>query len=128
MKRFAPVFLIAIFGLTSLSCMAVNRALFGEPPTLTPVPPTLTSTPLPTPTQIPTLTPTPDSCPNGDCITACVDQMRSLPQSGGAGGESKTMRRSFQINDAYTLVTYTVAGDEIKDPLDERGLSTSLKG
>jgi hypothetical protein len=51
MKRFAPVFLIAMFGLASLSCMAVNRTLFGEPPTSTPVPPTLTSTPLPTSTR-----------------------------------------------------------------------------
>jgi hypothetical protein len=127
MKRFAPVFLIAIFGLASLSCMAVNRTLFGEPPTLTPVPPTLTSTAIPTPTLLPTLTPTPDSCPNGDCITACVEQMHSLPQSSGAGGESKTMRRSFAAHDEYTLVTYTVVGDQIKAPVEERGLSASLK-
>jgi hypothetical protein len=125
MKRFAPIFLIIVLGLVSLSCMAVNRTLFGEPPTLTPIPPTLT--PVPTPTLIPTLTPTPDSCPNGNCITACVDQMHSIPQSGGAGGESKTTRRSFDTHGEHMLVSYTVAGDQIKDPVDERGLSSSLK-
>jgi hypothetical protein len=129
MKRFAPVFLIVVFGVTSLACMAVNRALFGESPTSTPVPSTATPAPTPTliPTLIPTLTPTPDSCPNGDCITACVDQLRSISQPGGAGGESRKMRQSLYVNDEYTLVTYTVTGDEIKDPVDERGLSQNLK-
>ena len=131
MRRFAPMFLIAMFGLVSLSCMAVNRTLFGEPPTSTPVPSTVTPAPtptfIPTPTLIPTITPTPDSCPNGDCITACVDQLHSIPQSSGAGGESRKMRRAFDANDVYKLVTYIVVGDQIKDPLDESGLSDSLK-
>ena len=132
MRRFAPLFLIAMFGLVSLSCMAVNRTLFGEPPTSTPIPPTLTalptSTPLPspTPTLIPTITPTPDTCPNGDCITACVNQLHSFPKSGGAGGESNKMRRSFDDNVVYTLVTYAVVGDQIKNPVDEQSLPPNL--
>jgi hypothetical protein len=126
MKRFAPVFLIAVLGLASLSCMAVNRALYGEPPTTTPIPPTLTPIPTPTPTLIPTITPTPDSCPNGDCITACMDQIHNISQSGGDGGESKTMRRSFDARGIYILVAYTIDGDQIKDPIDERRLSASL--
>jgi len=53
--------------------------------------------------------------------------MHSLPQSGGTGGESKTMHRAITVNKEYTLVTYTVVGDHIKDPLDQRGLSQNLK-
>jgi hypothetical protein len=126
MKRFAPVFLIAVLGLASLSCMAVNRALFGEPPTPTPIPPTLIPVPTLTPTLVPTITLTPDSCPNGDCITACVDQIHSMSQSGGVGGESRTTRRSLDAKGIYVLVAYTIDGDQIRDPIDERGLSESL--
>jgi hypothetical protein len=53
--------------------------------------------------------------------------MHSLPQSSGAGGESKTMRQSYNSNSRYTLVTYSVVVDQIKDPVDERSLSRSLE-
>jgi len=129
MKRFTPVLLVAIFSLASLSCMAVNRVLFGEPLTPVPVHPTTepTFTPSPTATQLPpTLTPTPDSCPNGDCITACVKQLRSLPQV-GAGAAPKTAHRYFELDNEYTLVTYAIRGDQIKDPVEASGLPKNLK-
>ena len=133
MKRFAPVFLIAIFGLASLSCMAVNRTLFGEPPTATPFPPTFTPlptstpTPLPTPTLIPTTTPTPDSCPNGDCITSCLQQLEDLTRSNSTEGQTRSARKYFVSDKGYTLVTYTIDGDQIIDPVDKAGLPKKFK-
>jgi hypothetical protein len=127
MKRFAPVFLIAVFGITSLACMAVNRTLFGEPPTSTPIPVTLTPVPSPSPIPTATLTATPDSCPNGDCITACLAQLREITQLGEAGGASKSMRRDVAPNQDVTLVTYTITGDQIKNPVEGRNVSSDLK-
>jgi len=126
MKRFVPLFLMAVFGIVSLACMAVNRALFDELPTPTPLPPTLVPTLIPTVTPVPTLTPTPDWCPNGDCVTSCLNKLRSLPQSGGSGGETK-LRRIVSINEEHTLVSYTIDGDQIKNPVEQHDLSGSLK-
>jgi hypothetical protein len=127
MKRLAPLFLLVIFSLTSLACLAANRVLFGEPPTPTPIPATLVPTQPPTVTPLPSPTATPDSCPNGDCITACVNQLDGLPQVNGAGSDSKTMRRAVAVHHEYLLVTYAVKGDQISNPVDERGLSSNLK-
>jgi hypothetical protein len=125
MKRFAPLFLIVVLGLASLACMAVNRALFGEPPTPTSIPPTPVPTFTATVTPVPTLTPTPDSCPNGDCITSCLDELRSLPQMGNE--QSKTVHRMVTVDKERTLVSYTIDGDQIKNPVEQYGLASGLK-
>jgi hypothetical protein len=133
MKRIAPIVSVAVFGLASLSCMAVNHMFFGEPPTLTVVPPTpvptLTSTPTPVPTQtaVPTLSPTPDWCPNGDCITGCVEKLPGFSQDGAIAGAIKGAHRSYTDDEEHTLVRYRVDGDIIKNPIEEYGLSESLK-
>jgi hypothetical protein len=124
MKRFTPFLLIAILGIASFACMAASRVLLGEPPTPTPVP--ATSTPVPSATPVPTLTPTPDWCPNGDCIVGCLDKLHNIPQPGANEGGVK-MRRVITVSEGRMLVSYLIDGDQIKDPVDQRGVSSNLK-
>ncbi len=135
MKRFIPVVLLALLGFSSLACMAVANAL--NPPTpspvvtqfptqITPIQTEIPASPIPpTPTLAPS--PTPDTCPNGDCITACLKDMGSITHPNSAADGSKTVRKSFILDEEYTLVTYKVNGDQITDPVDKGGLSRSLK-
>jgi hypothetical protein len=127
MRRFLPLLCLAALGLTSLACMTVSRAIFGEPPTPTALPATSTLTPVPTLTPLPTPTPapTPDFCPNGDCITSCLAQLDSLPQANG--GETKSTRKYFVSNDEYTLVTYSIHGSRLENPINESGLPQNLQ-
>ena len=131
MKRFFPFLLLAILGFTSLACLAVARAI--NPPTATPeATATLAATEVP-PTPIPptaTLepSPTPDTCPNGDCVTSCLKDMKTIAHFGNTNGDSKSMRKVYTLDDEYTLVTYAVNGDQLGDPVDKKnGLSRSLQ-
>jgi hypothetical protein len=120
MKRLAPFILIVILGLASFACAAVSRAIFGEAPT--PLAANVTLTLLPPPISTLAPSPTPDFCPNGDCITACLDKLDDLTRPNNAEGETRLARKYFLSDDEYTLVTYTIDGDQIKNPVDEAGL------
>ncbi len=130
MKRFLPIILLALLGFTSLACLAATRA-FSNPTPSPVVIPSETPTQIPpspvppTPTLIPS--PTPDTCPNGDCITACLKEMGDITQASSAAGESKPIHKSFVLDEEYTLVKYTINADQITDPVDKDGLSNSLK-
>lgn len=120
MKRFTPIFLLTFLALMSISCMAVSRVLL-EPtptpqPTATAVPPSLT------PSPSPTITPTPDYCPNGDCISACMEHLPTIARPGAAGGGMKSSHRSEGGGEGFILVTYTVIGDKILSPQDITGI------
>jgi|SRR5688572_26700208 len=103
LKRLAPVFLLTLLASTSFACMAATRILLGETPT-----------PRPTATPVP-FTPTPDTCPDGDCISACVNRLDDIVHSDGM----KSSRREFFDGEEYTLVTYGVNGDRIEHPISD---------
>ncbi len=112
MKRFLPVFLLAFLVSLSLACQAATRLISGETPT--PVPNDTsqpTHTPIP-PTRTPVPTSTPDTCPDGECIIACVNRLDAIvhPQS------KKTPRHHFSEDEEYTLITYQIDGDRIIQP------------
>jgi len=115
-KRPLPFLLFTLLALASLSCAAATRLLFGATPTLPP-----TTAPLPAltaaPSAFPSPTATPDTCPNGNCISACVEKLGAIVHPGGTANGKDTQRRKFSSGEEYTLVTYTILGDQIKDPL-----------
>jgi hypothetical protein len=113
MKRLAPVFLFILLLSTSLACMTATRLLSAEE--------TPTPTFIPSPTDAPaTATPapptaTPDTCPNGNCIMACVDKLGAIAHP--ASVDKKAPRRIFSNGEEYTLITYDVNGDQIVHPV-----------
>jgi hypothetical protein len=132
MKRCLPLLILVLLALSSLACMTASRVLFGEPPTPAPSPTSIppTVTPLPptataAPTASPTPSPTPDTCPNGDCITSCLDNLTDITRSGGT--DSKSARKYFVADDEYNLVTYTVQGDLIENPVDKPNLPKNFR-
>ena len=124
MKRAIPLVLVACLALISVSCMAVSRILLEPTPTAlpsaTPVPPSVT------PSPVPTASATPDYCPNGDCISACMKHLPAIAQPGGASNGLKSSHRFDGGHDGRVLVTYVVAGDQIKSPQDMPGIPNSL--
>lgn len=127
MKRFFPFFCLAFLVFSTLACKAATQILLDPTPTPTIVPsPTPTLAP-PTSTPRPLPSATPDTCPNGDCITSCLNQLTDVTRSTGSGTDSKSTRKYFVANDEYTLVTYDVAGDELENPVDESGLPKNIR-
>ncbi len=104
-RRLAPVFVFTLLASTSLACMAATRILLGETPA-----------PLPTATTI-LPSATADTCPNGNCISACVDKLGDIVHAGGAANNKKTLRREFATGEEYTLLTYSVDGNQIEHPI-----------
>lgn len=110
MKRFLPVLLFACLVSMSLACQAANRLLASDTPTPVPSPTRQpTRTPIP-PTPLPTSTR--DTCPNGECIIACVNKLDAIVDP----KNKKPPRHNFETDEEYTLVTYSVNGDQISDP------------
>lgn len=98
--------------LASLACRAAEQVAFGTPtPTLSPTPsPSATATPTPLP---PTETPQPsfeESCPNGDCIEVCLDNLGL-----DLVNESEYSHRdpNFKGDSGQILVSYPVLGDRL---------------
>ena len=110
MKRVVPVLLFAVLVSLSLACQAAERIVFGETPTplpsVTPIPPTPTDTPV---LATPTPSSTPDSCPNGNCITSCVNKLEAIVHH-------KTLRQELNSDEEHTLVTYQIDGNQIGHP------------
>jgi hypothetical protein len=105
MRRLAPALLFTLLASTSFACMAATRILSGKTPT-----------PMPTLTPVPP-TSTPDTCPQGNCISACVSKLGDIVHEGGAANNKKTLRREFSPGEEYVLVTYEVDGDRIEHPV-----------
>ena len=107
--------LIAAAFLT-LACLCCPTSIFPFLQTATPVPPTAfpTETPSPSPTIEPTSTPV--------SILACVNNLASIlyesENSSYAGPEFKS---------DFKLVTYTVSGDAITDPVYVKPIPADLK-
>lgn len=122
MKRFLPIFFLLFLVSLSLACGVASEIFDEATPTSAPRPtkkPTRTPLP-PSPTPIPTSTR--DNCPNGECITACVNKLDSIVSR----KNKKAPRHEFDQDEEYTLVTYEIEGDEIANP--ERGkIISSLK-
>ncbi len=121
MKRFVPILLLVFLVSLSLACRAASALIDGTPtpvpspthrPTRTPLPPTPTSTSIPTNT--------PDSCPNGECIVACVNKLDVIVDP----KNKKPPHHKFANDEEYTLVTYQVDGDQISHPKLEKVIST----
>ncbi|NCP87232.1 MAG: hypothetical protein CO094_01130 [Anaerolineae bacterium CG_4_9_14_3_um_filter_57_17] len=122
--KFKPLFFAALLLVfSSLACRFAEQILYD--PTATPVPtvtPVPTATPIP-PTATPTATPQPtfnDTCPDGNCIEACLANVGALSKiapSEEHGGFN---------NSEYDLVTYTISGDEILNPV-KQPVSSALK-
>lgn len=134
MQKKLPWWMFFVLLFSTLACKAATQVIF--PPTSTPIP---TSTPLPTstpteipatPTLVPTMTPTPESCPNGDCITACLDSLKTIIKSGAGEGKLRTsLRHQSAISDdtEIDLVTYPILGDTLGDPILGRGVPESMR-
>jgi hypothetical protein len=54
-------------------------------------------------------------CPNGDCVVACMVDLRSIVQAPSAANALRG-NHSLEDDDSYVLVTYTVRGDELLYP------------
>jgi hypothetical protein len=104
-KRLAPAFLFALLASTSFACMTATRLVFGETPT-----PRATSTPVPP-------SATPDPCPQGNCISICVNKLEAIVHPDSAADNKKTLRREFAAGEEYTLITYEISADQIKHPI-----------
>ncbi len=122
MKKSAIVWMFVLLALSTLACNLANRVL--TTPTATPKPP-------PAPTEIPptaTTIPTPDPCPDGDCIISCINQLDSIVAAGGGGGETHTggMRKKTYETDV-TLVTYSVQGNSLSEPVYGSGIPEGMR-
>ncbi len=129
MKRIL-IFSALLILLVSLACRAAEQVVFGTPtPTPSQTPnPTLTLTPPPTATA--PLTPTPtapltfgQSCPNGDCIEACVKELgialvNESPYS--------HLDPNFEGKGGQILAAYHVDGSEL-EALEEMSVYDSFK-
>jgi len=104
MKYSLPILLFTLLVGTSLACRAASRVLFGETPTPRP-------TPTPIPTPAPTATPTPESCPEGECIVACVNRLEAIVEP----PRQATPQHKLSGEDEYTIMIYQIDGDEITD-------------
>ena len=100
--------------LATLACRAVTDAFFPPteiPPTLPPATIVPSLVPSVTPSLVPTIPP-PASCPN------ITDQIMQIANA--APEKSGTVDQRSRDNEAETiLVTYTISGDEITDPVYE---------
>ena len=130
MKK-TPILLLAVASLMiTMACVTFERIIFGAPEPApvtqaapTPEPPT----PQPEATETPISLPTESaSCPNGDCITACVADLGSIINRSA----TNTLRQKFNAasqDEEITLATYTISGDQIIDPVFEENIPQKLK-
>jgi hypothetical protein len=122
MKRYIPILILLFLVSLSLACEATSDVFEESTPTTAPLRtkrPTRTPVP-PSPTPIPISTNA--NCPNGECITACVNKLDSIVSR----KNKKAPRHEFDQDEEYTLVTYDIEGNEITNP--ERGkIISSLK-
>lgn len=105
---------------------------FGIAPTATAslttsTPEPATFTPEPSSTPEPTLAPsaTPDACPNGDCITACF--LKLPPVANPADLKARRASRPIDSEDGFRLMTYTIQGNKIENPVDGSNFPAWLK-
>ncbi len=116
--RLSPWFTLfaAIFLGVGLAC----AAQITLPLNATGLPPTPTAAP----SQIPSVSPTlalplasATQCPNGSCAKACVAQLNSIAQTGGAPeARPRTTGQAPSGAVATVLVTYPVNGDQLGAP------------
>jgi hypothetical protein len=87
--------------------------------------PTIRTTATALPADTATVTTTSDSCPNGDCITACFNKLPPITSPGDKS--QKHTSHTISNEDGYPLVTYTISGDQITDPVESSGFPAWLK-
>ncbi|GAB4483815.1 MAG: hypothetical protein OHK0031_07480 [Anaerolineales bacterium] len=119
--KLRPVFFAAFLLIfSSLACRFAERMLTNPtptpPPTATALPPTETPAP-PSPTPQPTFN---DSCPDGNCVEACLANLGALSKTAPSENHD-----GFN-NAEYDLVTYEISGDEISNPV-KQPVSSGLK-
>lgn len=107
---------LALLGLAGLACKTVERMIFTEPlpAASTPAQPTDEPEPPVKPTAEPVFN---DTCPDGGCIEACLDELGVLVNTGHSGNEPRrsSLGQKFSADgEMETLVVYTVLGDKIE--------------
>ena len=124
MKR-KLIFPILALLFATLACRAAEQVVFGTPtPTPTVIPsvtPTFTPTPLP-----PTATPTPsfeETCPDGDCIEACLQELglELVNESPHSHRDPDFKGKSGQI-----LVDYSINGEKLVE-FEKKSVYSSFK-
>ncbi|MCX6066185.1 MAG: putative zinc-binding metallopeptidase [Chloroflexi bacterium] len=136
MKPILSLILVVFMVIVLSACQTVAPA--PAPPTaiqevftVTPRPvlptrqPSATPAPSATPQPTEMVAPTADSCPNGDCITACFKKLPQIVNPGDA--KAKSGIRSIESEDGITLVTYTINGDQPENPVEGTDLPEWLK-
>lgn len=122
MKVLRLTVIFTLLALSSLACRLAERMLAPEPASSTPQPspslsPTASLTPTLSATQPPTFA---ETCPQGDCVEACLSRLGALSKTPPSEGHGE-----FN-NSEYDLVTYTLQGDELTNPI-KQPVSSGLK-
>ncbi len=114
-STFRLLIVILALAASSVACKTVENLMFEQPP----------SSELPSqaendPTPFPATEPPPtfsDICPSGDCVEACLSELKSVIQSSENNQLDKSSRIApkFTSNELETLITYSINGNQIEE-------------
>lgn len=116
---------LTALALSTLACMAAERLIFGVSESddyssapATPTSPASSDRSDPEPAPVKPTESYPDTdCPNGDCVSACLENIDSILAPSAANAlRGNTHHANTDDAEEIILVTYTVSGDELLYP------------